>query len=391
MKKVLAVIHPPEFGGPHNQVLQLRTPLIERGWNTLVVLPDEAIYAGERLRSAGLDVFQIPLHRLRAKIDLRLQFQYFRGFVPEIKELRRIIREHNIDLVQVCGLMNPHSAIAAKLENVPVVWQLLGTTAPMVLRFLLMPFVTQLSDVIMVTGTRVARLHPRATSFGNRLIIFFPPVNSRKFYPDNERRMKAREDLCVPQESKVVGTIGNFNKLKGHDIFIEAIAMIIPESSETYFRILGAETPSHAQFYERNVKAKAFNLGLMDDGLLQFVNPGDRVDVLLSALDIFVLTSRAEGIPTVVLEAMATGLPVVTNDIGSVSEVLKNNNTGIIVRDLAPNDIASAILSLLNDPSLRSRLGSNARQYVIDKFDVNVCADIHLQAYQMAREHLFQN
>ena len=384
MKNVLAVIHPPDFGGPHNQVLQLYIPLMELGWKTIVALPDEANIAGERLRDAGIEVIQFPFHRLRAKFNPQIQLGYLRGYLPEVTEFQRIIADKNISLVQVCGLMNQHSAIAAKLRHIPVVWQLLGTTAPRALRFVLMPIVTRLADVIMTTGTKVAHLHPGATSFGNRLIEFFPPVDTNKFIPDIDRRTQARNELQIPDSAVLVGTVGNFNKLKGHDLLVNIANVIKSRSPNTYFRIFGAYTPTHADYYEKFVKSRAETLGLMNGNKLQFVNPGGKVNYYLSALDIFVLTSRAEGIPTVMLEALATGLPIVTNDIGSVSEIVENGRNGFIVDPPSPENYADSIQYLINDKKMRTELGDNGRKMIVEKFDIHKCAQKHDKAYKLA-------
>jgi glycosyltransferase involved in cell wall biosynthesis len=128
-------------------------------------------------------------------------------------------------------------------------------------------------------------------------------------------------------------------------------------------------------------------MGLLEDSRLDFVDPKNKVNVLLNAFDIFVLTSRAEGIPTVILEAMATGLPVVSNDIGSVAEIVVNNHNGILVRKLDSGEIASAIQLLISDETLRYELGAASRDEVIKNFNIKKCAEIHIQAYQKASEN----
>ena len=128
--KVLCVVHFPVFGGPHNQVLRLAGPLAARGFATVVALPDEPGNAVERLRAAGIDVRTLPLHRLRATRDLRAHVGLVVSLPAEVRRLRLAIRTEGIDIVQIGGLVNPHAAIAARLERVPVVWQLLDTRAP---------------------------------------------------------------------------------------------------------------------------------------------------------------------------------------------------------------------------------------------------------------------
>jgi glycosyltransferase involved in cell wall biosynthesis len=386
MPRLLSIIHIPGFGGPHNQVIRLAPVLARQGWETVMLLPDEPGSAAARVAAAGVPLIQIPLHRLRARPDIRLQRDFLLGFGAEVAHIRRIIRQQRIDLVQIGGLMNPHGAIAARLENIPVVWQLLGTTAPMPLRRVLMPLVVRLADVVMTTGERVACLHPGALGLGERLVPFFPPVDTTSFRYDPARRTAARAQLQVPPESVLIGTVGNFNRLKGHDVLIRAAALLHARSPHIYTRILGEPT-THASYYEQEVKAAARDRGLLADARLAFFDPADRVADFLPAFDIFVLSSRQEGVPTVILEAMATSLPVVATDVGAVREVVEYGRTGFLVASDDPATMARAIGKLIEWPALRQQMGYIARQRVLARYDTACCATQHLQAYTKAVAH----
>lgn len=386
-RRILFVIHTPTFGGPHNQALRLHRPLLERGWEQIVLTTDEEGDGAERLRAAGVKVLQIPLHRMRAALDPRIQFAFFKGLRPEIASIRRVIRELNIDLVQVAGVQNFHGAFAAKQEKVPLVWQLLGTYAPSLVRRILSPMVARLADAIMVTGRGTLLGHPGLQDLKDRIVIFFPPVDTHEFYPDESRRLTARVEMGVPRDALLVGTVGNFNRPKRHDILIEAAYLLGRQFSNLYVRILGSHTVSHAKYYERNVKALAERLGLLKDDRLRFISPGSRVAHFLPAFDVFVLTSMAEGVPTVILEAMACGLPVVATDVGSVADVVKDRKTGFLVPPFRPNAVAEAVSRLLTSPELRLEMGREARKLAEQLYDTERCADVHVQAYEMALEN----
>ncbi|MBZ5515067.1 MAG: WecB/TagA/CpsF family glycosyltransferase, partial [Acidobacteriia bacterium] len=272
-----------------------------------------------------------------------------------------------------------------RLERVPVVWQLLSTFAPLPVRLVLMPAVVYLSDVVMTTGLAIARAHPGATRLGHRWMPFYPPVDTSEFRPDQTRRALARQELGVPPEGLLVGTVGNFNWQKGHEFFVEAAAHAQQRSRNVFFRLLGASTPTQASYYEEKVKKLAARLGLLSKGVLQFVEPGNRVAALLPAFDIFMLTSRAEGVPTSILEAMACGLPVIATDVGAVREVVDEGSTGRVVPPRNSKALAAAILDLLQSPSTRSEMGAVARAKAVERYDTRVCAETHLAAYELAR------
>jgi glycosyltransferase involved in cell wall biosynthesis len=387
VRVVLAVIHHNIFGGPHNQVLRLHRPLLDRGWQTVAVLPAEPGNAAERLRMGGVEVLQIPLHRPRKTWRPGAHVGLVLGALPEVVALRCAIRSEGASLVQVFGPLYPHGAVAARLEGVPVVWQLLGTFAPAPVRLAMMPAVLTLSDVLMTTGFSVARAHPGARTLGRRLVPFYPPVDATEFRPDPARRAQARRELGVPPDGLLIGTVGNFNRTKGHEIFVRVASEIRRFTSKVHFRILGADTPTHSAYYESHVRDLAERLGLLSNDVLRFADPGARVAEFLPGFDIFVLTSRSEGVPTSALEAMSCGLPVVATDVGAVREVVKDGITGRVTSAGKPHAIASAILDLIHDPNLRSSMGFAGRRRAVEKYDTEVCVRTHLAAFEMAIAH----
>jgi len=110
----LAVIHYPIYGGPHNRLALLGPILREHGVSTTVVLPDGPGSAPERMRAAGLEVVQMPLRRLRARLDPRFHLSFVRGLRTDIRALRQLIRDREIDLVVIGGLVNPQGVFAAR-------------------------------------------------------------------------------------------------------------------------------------------------------------------------------------------------------------------------------------------------------------------------------------
>jgi glycosyltransferase involved in cell wall biosynthesis len=135
------------------------------------------------------------------------------------------------------------------------------------------------------------------------------------------------------------------------------------------------------------VDATVASLGLGDR--FAFVDPGTRVPELLPALDVFCISSvpRSEGMPTVIFEAMSCGLPVVTTDVGAVREFVEEGETGFVVPSLDDAALAGALDRLLSDADLRARLGSTGRERVVERYDLERCADVYTRAFALAVDH----
>jgi glycosyltransferase involved in cell wall biosynthesis len=108
----------------------------------------------------------------------------------------------------------------------------------------------------------------------------------------------------------------------------------------------------------------------------------DDVNAVLRAADIVVLSSRTEAFPNVVLEAMATGLPVVTTDVGSVREMVEDGRSALIVPAGDPTRLRDAIERLSLDPALRNSFGARGRAVVEQRFGIGAMCE--------AREALFE-
>jgi glycosyltransferase involved in cell wall biosynthesis len=385
--RVLSVIHYPIYGGPHNRNASVIPLLRERGFETTVVLPDDPGNAAELLRGRNVEVVQLPLSRLRAVRDPLTHLRFLARFRADVARLRGLIRAREIDLVLVNGLANPHAAIAGHLERIPVVWQLLDSS-PMPLRRAMMPLLTRIADVIMSTGLAIAEGHPGATEFGDRLVLFFPVADTRHFVNSDAVRRAARERLGLPADGLVVGTIGNINLMKGHDIFIEAAAKVREQRPGTRFVILGAQATHHAA-YTDELWRRAAELGLRLGEDLLVVDPGTDIIGFAPAFDVFWLTSNpsSEGIPTAIGEAMALELPVVATRVGSVHEAVAEGVTGTLVSPRDPAQLAQATLPYLDDRELRRRAGQAGRARAELLYSPTVCVDRHQRAFELAARH----
>ncbi len=173
-----------------------------------------------------------------------------------------------------------------------------------------------------------------------------------RFHPDAERGRRVRAELGIGADELVVGSVGRLSEQKNPRDFVRMAAALSSGRSGLRFLYVG-DGP-----LRKEVERQAADLGLGDAVLM----PGIRGDVpdVLRAMDVFVLTSLWEGLPRVVLQALATGLPVVAYDTAGIQEAVTEGVNGHLV---APGDVermAGRLGPLVDDASLRAEMGERA-------------------------------
>jgi glycosyltransferase involved in cell wall biosynthesis len=383
--KVLSVVHSPFFGGPHNEVLRLKDPLARRGWEIEIAIPDEPGSAAARLEEAGLTVHSLPLSRLRASLDPRLLLRFGRDFRPTVRGLEEVIGRTGADVVQIGGLVNPHAALAARRQGAAVVWQIVDSRAPALVRRSAMVLVRRLADAVMFDGQGLVPLHGGA-SLAMPTFVYFPPVDTGRFAPGRDRGLEARAELGIPAEALVVGTVSNLVPMKGLENFVAAARIIVEARPDARFVIVGSTPSSHAAYAER-LQREAAEIRLPHP----IVFAGERVDVerWYPAFDVDVISSlpRSEGTTTTALEAQSCGVPVVATRVGAVGDAVEDGVTGLLVQPEQPEVLAGAVLRLLDDDGLRSRMAAAGRETAVSRFDADRAAGVYVQAYEAALGH----
>jgi glycosyltransferase involved in cell wall biosynthesis len=160
-----------------------------------------------------------------------------------------------------------------------------------------------------------------------------------------------------------VTTVGNIRRVKGHDIFIKAAALVVPRFSRAVFSIAG-EVLEQEYFVELQTLVQVLNLGKH----FHFVGSVTDMHKHLASADVFVLPSRSEGFSNAIVEAMAASLPVVATDVGGNAEAVRDGLTGYIIPTESPAALAAAIVRLLSDPLGATAMGAAGKALVAEAF-----------------------
>ena len=381
------VNHFPVFGGPHAYVVELTDGLERHGVQVTMVLPDEPGDAAGRMRSAGVEVVQVPMRRIRATPSPSAQLRFFASLRADTRRLAEVMERTRAELVVLTGLVNPHAAFAARRLGLPVVWQLVDTRAAAPLRRASMSLVRRLADTVMVIGEATLRLHAPRRPLTMPVIRFFPAVNAERFLPSPERRAETRVELDIPAEVPVVGTVANLNPQKGIEYMIRAAPVIWRAHPDVHLLIVGARYETHRR-YSARIAAEVASSPVPAE---RFIFPGAQAhpERYFPAMDVSLITSvpRSETSTTTAPESMACGVPVVAANVGALAEVVEDGVTGLLVPPRDPDALAAATLRLLDADRERTRMGEAGRRLALDRFSRESLVERHLQAFDAARAH----
>jgi glycosyltransferase involved in cell wall biosynthesis len=195
--------------------------------------------------------------------------------------------------------------------------------------------------------------------------------------PDPEYRTKLR-DFFAWQPTAFIGAVGRLSPEKGFDQFIDAAALVHEKHPAAGFVLFG-DGPLREALAKRIAERKL-------DGV--FILAGFRTDVarFLPFLDVSVLSSHTEGLPNVVMEAMAARVPVVATAVGGTPEVVADGVTGWLVPPRNVAALATRIGELLADEGVRRRMGDAARRRIEDEFTFARVSEQYLELFDRLAE-----
>ncbi len=172
-----------------------------------------------------------------------------------------------------------------------------------------------------------------------------------------------RDELGIPPSSPVIGYVGRIMPEKDLETWIRSAAIVAKQYPQATFVLVGEGRDGTTL---DGLKALAASLGIAD----QLIFPGFRRDLpqVYAAFDVFVMSSLREGLPNSILEAMALGVPVVTTDVAGAKELVANEETGFVVDQKDFNHLASSILKILDQDSVRLQMGQAGRHRVETQF-----------------------
>jgi glycosyltransferase involved in cell wall biosynthesis len=176
----------------------------------------------------------------------------------------------------------------------------------------------------------------------------------------------ARTRLGLPLDGPIVGCVGRLVAIKDHETFFESAVRVAQAVPDATFVLAGDG--------ELRERLQSLARALLGDRV-KFLGWVDDLPTLYGAFDVVALTSRLEGTPVALIEASASGTPVVATNVGGVSDVVRDGNTGLLVPPRDPVAVAANVVTLLQDPEGARRMGEEGARWVQGRFSDRRLAD----------------
>ncbi|WP_338879505.1 glycosyltransferase family 4 protein [Achromobacter veterisilvae] len=344
------------FAGQERRILKEMQAMRERGHHVELICRPEAKLV-QAATEAGIPVRTLPMGGL---------LNLLRG-APKVC---RILREGHFDV------LNTHSRIDTLLAGLGA--RMAGT--PLIVRT--RHLTNRVNSMLAYTWVphRVTTVSNHVREYliergvpADRVETIYSPIT----LPPPGLRSALREELNLPSKAVVVCCVAILRATKGHRELIEALRPLMKDRPQVHLVLVGSGSPMFEQ-----LQSMIEEIGLAD----RIHMLGFRHDVpnILAGSDIFALATQKEASGTVYVEAAAAGLPVIGVDVGGVSEMVKNGETGILVPAGEVAGLRAALANLLDDDGLRARMGAAGKRmvYAEGKFSLAGLAERTEQVYR---------
>jgi glycosyltransferase involved in cell wall biosynthesis len=336
------------------RVLAEAIGLIERGHRVTIVTAARHRLHQEALKH-GVPAVDLPLHKKR---------------LPDLLALRRWLAANlaGIDIV------NTHSSTDAwltalaglTLRDMPPAIRTRHVSSPVSRRWGSRWIYQRAVCHLVTTGETLRQTLHRDNGIALEHMTSVPTgVDLSRFKPGDRAAARARHGLG---EGAWIGILAMMSHFKGHRDLFAAFAQLLPAQPALRLLVIG-DGPNRAAFEE---EARALGIA----HAVRFVGYVADAENWLPALELFVHPSSGdEGVPQSVMQAMACGLPVIATAVGSLPDLVRHQETGLVVPKHDPAAIAAAITRLQGDPALAARLAAAGRAHVEEKFSREAMLD----------------
>lgn len=303
----------------------------------------DVVKLGKKANVFGGEVFNYSIFE---KMLVAIQL-----FIYNFKILSYVHRK-KIDIIYVNDLRALiYSVIASKILRKKVIWYIRTEVDDSKLTY----FGLKNADIIITIAQGVLKNLPKSKigKYNNKITNVYTGFDFEKFSIKDKEI--AKKELSLSNEKFIIGYLGSINSRKGLDILVDAYINLLSKYDNIELLIVGDVSNGYEKYWnELKLKLKEANAKYI------YYSYSQNVSLIYSALDVFVLPSRSEGLPRVVIEALAHNLPVVSTNVGGAGEIINNNINGLLIEKDSTIELFNAIELLITNPNVRMELIKNA-------------------------------
>jgi glycosyltransferase involved in cell wall biosynthesis len=211
----------------------------------------------------------------------------------------------------------------------------------------------------------------------NRIRVIHNGVDTHKFQPATDKQ-KIKTELGLNPDDPIILSVGRLYARKGLFTLIEAIPPVVKRFKHAKFVISGKGQSDEMA----KLNAYAERLGVKDNIIFTGYYPDKKLPKLYQAADVFAFSTFYEHHPFAVLEALATGLPVVTTTVGGIAETIATGKNGLLVNPANSKQFSEALLYLLEHQAEAVEMGIKARKTIVDQYDWSILVKKTMRVYE---------
>jgi glycosyltransferase involved in cell wall biosynthesis len=234
----------------------------------------------------------------------------------------------------------------------------------------------RLADRVVSVSYHLRDLHAKRTGFpAHKITVIHNGVDSSRFSPSFETRRRVREELGLSDKTFCIGCVGNLLPVKDHMTLLRALEGIT-DGDENWHVLMIGQGPEHPKLEAFVAAHPAWK------ERVSFLGLSHQVPKLLNAMDVYVLPSIAEGLSNSLLEAMASGLPVVATATGGNPEVVEEGKSGLLFPVGDFRQLAEQLRELRVSRALRVQLAQQAIRRTRENFSIEAMVGKYEQLYE---------
>lgn len=359
-----------EMYGADKVLLELVKELDKKKFKPIVILPSEGTLVDE-LRKEDIETKVVPYPVLRRKFfNLKGLLYYLTSYIKHSKVILKLIKNREIKII--------HNNTTAVLEGiylklklkVPMVWHVHEIIVKPKIVYKLISYLVEIfADVAVVVSNSVGRhLNDSKKNDISKIETIYNGVNNKVFSKSNPTEY-LHEEFNIPQDAFIIGMIGRINAWKGQDDFLLAIEPILLKYENVYAMMVGGVFEGEEWRIEK-IKGKVSMSSVSNRIIIE--NFREDSANIHNLFDVFILPStNPDPLPTVVLEAMASGKPVIGYRHGGICEMVDNGRTGFLVEVRDIDSLRQSIEILINDKDKCISMGYAAEKYQKNNFSLD--------------------